>query len=135
MRLQLPQRVGPVEHADVFRLDLSQSPYGPSKMNVVRFFWLAQREHAALLRQPVPLPRVAGGTGSDDVRPNVRTALRQRDQVIASETFAKPELIDPASAVLTLVIVACKQERIRNLPAELARHVHVSNQANHGGLG
>jgi hypothetical protein len=52
--------------------------------------------------------------------------------VIASEALAEPELVGSAPAVLAPVIVARKQERVRNLPAELSRHVHIPNEPNHG---
>jgi hypothetical protein len=55
--------------------------------------------------------------------------------VIASEALAEPELVGSAPTVLTLVVVARKQERVGNLPPEPPGHVHIPNQPNHSWFG
>ena len=64
-----------------------------------------------------------GDARGDDVRPLVRAAARDRDQVVARERLARLELDRRAAAVLAAVVIAREQEGVRHLPAEAPRHV------------
>src|SRR5262247_4332849 len=79
---KMMQHLTAVERANVVRLRRRETTHGPTQMHEVRLDRMRQRMHADLFRQPVALPRVARAAGRDDVRPFVRSAARQRDQVI-----------------------------------------------------
>jgi hypothetical protein len=55
--------------------------------------------------------------------------------VVARERFTRAQLGDGLAAELAAVAIAREQERIRDLPAEPARHVDELRQADDGGRG
>lgn len=103
-------------------------------MDVVRLDRLVEREHPALLRQPIAFARVAGGTGSHHVGPVVLTTTGQRYQMIPRQALAEPELIRPSTAILAFVVVTGEQEGVGNLASELSWHEHVLDESDHGGF-
>src|SRR5690349_9205710 len=84
--------------------------------------------HANFLRQQVALAGVAARAGGQNVVPRVRTAPRERNQVVARQTLALPQLLLRAAAELAAVVVAGKQERVGDLAAETARDVDEADQ-------
>ena len=128
------QRVRTVKHADVFRLYRGQSAHSPGQIYVVRFYRLLEWVHAAMFGKAVSFSRVARRTCRDHIGPHVRSAPGNRYQVIARQALAGSELIRAPPAVLAAIAVTRKQERVCNLPAELAGYKHKSDKANHGGF-
>ena len=98
--LEMMQHLAAVERADVARLRRRESPDGPAEMHEVRLDRVRQRVHPDLLGKAIALARVARAAGGDDVRPLVRSAARQRDQVVARQRLTRLELRDVAAAVL-----------------------------------
>ena len=83
--LEMVQRLLSVEHSDVASLSRSQPANRPAQMHEVRLHRRMHRMHADLVGQTVRLPRVARAARGHDVGPFVRSAARQRDQMIAGE--------------------------------------------------
>ena len=81
--LELVQRLFPVEQANVLRLRGRESAHRPAQVYEVGLHRVNERVHPDLPRQPIPLASVAGGAGGDAVRPIIRPAAGERDQVIA----------------------------------------------------
>ena len=71
---QLMQGVGTVEHPDVLSLNRREAAHGPAQVNEVGLRRFMQGEHATLSWEAVPLSRVAGRAGSDDIPPRIGTA-------------------------------------------------------------
>ena len=125
---QLMQGVGPVEHPNVLSLNRREAAHGPAQVHEVGLRRFTQGEHATLSWEAVPLSRVAGRAGSDDIPPLVGAATRQRHQVVTSQTLTELEMVLATATVLAPVSVTGKQERICDLPSELARHMHESDE-------
>src|SRR5262245_51247546 len=89
-----------------------------------------QRVHPDFVRQMAPLAVVAGRAGRDHVLPRISTAARHRNDVIARQEFTATQLRAMTAAILTAVMVARKKERVRDLPAELARDVNKAGKTN-----
>jgi hypothetical protein len=85
--------------------------------------------HAALLRQVVPLPRVAGAAGRHDVVPLVVAAAGQRDQVVTRQALPVAQLDVAPVAVLAPVAIASEEECVGDLATEAAGDVHEPHQA------
>ena len=79
--------------------------------------------HPDLARQPVGLTGIARRARGDDVRPLVRPAARERDEVVARECFAGLELEAGAPAILAAIPVTREEKGVRDLPSESARDV------------
>src|SRR5690349_269224 len=101
-------------------------------MDEVGLPWRHQRMHAALLRQVIPLSRVAGAARGHHVGPLVVTAAGERDQVIPREALAMAELPVPPMAILTAVTIAGEEECVGDLAAEAAGNVHELDQPDDG---
>src|SRR5688572_136740 len=122
-RLELMEHLIAVKRLDVPRLDRRETPHRPREVHEVRFDRVRERMHPDLLGQAIPLAGVAGAARRDDVRPVVGSAARERDEVIARQRLASLELRDVTAAELAAVRIAREKERVRNVPAETARHV------------
>src|SRR4051812_14700971 len=116
--LELMQDRVAVERLDVARLSGGQAAHRPRQVNEVRLDRVREGMHADLVRQTVPLARVAGRAGSDDVRPVVRAAAGDRDDVVTRERLARPELDRRTAAILAAVVIAREEERVRHLPTK-----------------
>src|SRR5438309_4062190 len=113
--LECRQHVRPVEETDVLRLRAREAANRPREVHEVRLVRRAQRMHAHFFRQEIALARVAAGARREDVGPGVRTAARQRQEMIAREALALPQLLLRATAELTAVVVAGEQECVGDL--------------------
>src|SRR5690349_12764709 len=111
--LDLMQRLFAVEEADVLRLDRREAADGPAQVDEVRLDRVRHRVHADLLRHPVPLARIARRAGGDDVRPLVRAAAGERNEMVARERLARLQLGRGAPAVLTAVPITGEEEGVR----------------------
>src|SRR5436190_17675862 len=131
-RLELVQHLIAIERADVACLNRREPTNGPAEMHEMRLDGMRQRMHPDLLRKTIALPRVAGTARSDDVGPVVRSTTRQRYEVIARERFARLELGHVAAAVLTAVLIAREEERVRHVAPEPARHVYEARESDDG---
>src|SRR2546422_7009733 len=80
----------------------------------------AQRLHPRLLRQQVPLARVAARARRQHVGPGVRPTPRQRHQMIPREALPRPEVALGAAAKLAAVVVTGEEEGVGDLAAETA---------------
>ena len=129
---EVVQDFATVERLDVARLRRRESPNSPAQVHEVRLDRMRERVHPDLFRKPVALARVARAARGDDVRPVVRAAAREWDQVVARERLARLELRHVAAAVLAHVAVAREEERVRHLPAETPRHVDELREADYG---
>src|ERR671938_108467 len=109
--LELVQRLFPVEQANVLRLRGREPTHRPAQVYEVRLHRVDEWVHPDLRRHPVPLSSVTGGAGGHAVRPLVRPASGEWDEVIAGERLAGLELSRRAPAVLTAVAVAREEER------------------------
>src|SRR5439155_19714304 len=84
----------------------------------------AQRLHPRLLRQQVPLARVAARARRQHVGPAVRPTPRQRHQMIPREALPRPEVALGAAAKLAAVVVTGEEEGVGDLAAETAGDLH-----------
>src|SRR3989442_6697378 len=84
----------------------------------------AQRLHPRLLRQQVPLARVAARARRQHVGPAVRPTPRQRHQMIPREALPRPEVALGAAAKLAAVVVTGEEEGVGDLAAETAGGGH-----------
>src|SRR2546427_8663619 len=84
----------------------------------------AQRLHPRLLRQQVPLARVAARARGQHVGPGVRPTPRQRHQMIPGEALPRPEVALGAAAKLAAVVVTGEEEGVGDLAAETAGDGH-----------
>src|SRR3989442_9728130 len=84
----------------------------------------AQRLHPRLLRQQVPLARVAARARRQHVGPAVRPTPRQRHQMIPREALPRPEVALGAAAKLAAVVVTGEEEGVGDLAAETAGGRH-----------
>src|SRR5256884_2147340 len=84
----------------------------------------AQRLHPRLLRQQVPLARVAARARRQHVGPAVRPTPRERHQMIPREALPRPEVALGAAAKLAAVVVTGEEEGVGDLAAETAGDVH-----------
>src|SRR6185503_9129734 len=114
-RLELMQHLIAVERADVPRLDGREAAHGPAQMHEMRLDGMREGMHPDLFRQPVSLARIAGAARGDDVGPVVRAAAGERDEVVARERLARLELGHVPTTVLAAVVVAGKEERVRDM--------------------
>src|SRR2546425_13298920 len=89
--------------------------------------------HAHFLGQQVPLAGIAARAGGQDVRPGVRAASRQGNEMVARQALALAQLLLRAAAELAAVVVAGKQEGVGVLAAEAARDVDEANQSDDRG--
>src|SRR5437870_10177501 len=128
---EVVQRLLTVENPDVLRLGRRQTTDRPAQMHEVRLDRCMQRVHSDFARQVVRLPGVARAARGYDVRPVVRPAAGERDEMVAREGFARLELDLKASAVLTAVASAREEEGVRYLSAEAAWDVDEPHQSNH----
>src|SRR5215467_10369038 len=87
--------------------------------------------HPDFLGKPIALARVARATRRDDVRPVVRAAARERDQMVARERLSVLELRDVPAAVLATIMIAREQEGVRHLSAETPGHVDELREPDH----
>src|SRR5438105_2906806 len=117
-----------VEEADVARLRRREATDGPAQMNEVRLDRVGHRMHADLRREVIALARVAGRAGRHDVGPVVGATSGQRDQVVAGQRLAWLEIRLHPAAVLTAIVVAREEERVRDLATEAARDVDELHQ-------
>jgi hypothetical protein len=79
--------------------------------------------HAALLWQVISLSSIAGAAGGDHVRPVVVAATRERNEVVARQTLAVPQLGMAPVAVLAAVTISGKEECVGDLTTEAAGNV------------
>src|SRR5678810_681208 len=128
--LEVVQHLAPVERLDVTRLCWRQTSNGPAQVHKVRLDRVSERVHPDLFGETVALACIAGAARGDDVRPVVRAAARERDQVVTRQRFAGLELREMTAAVLAAIVIAREEERVRHLPAEAARHVDELGEAN-----
>ena len=126
--LEVMQGLFAVEQPDVARLRRSESAHGPAQVNKMRLDRSVHRMHSDLARQAVRLASVARAACGDDVRPLVRAATRQRNEVIARERFARLQLDLKPAAVLAAVAIAREEERVGDLAAESAGDVNEPRQ-------
>lgn len=89
---EVVERLFAVEQLDVSRLRRRQSPHRPAQMHEVRLDWRVHRVHADLARKAIGLSRVARAARGDDVRPVIRTAAGERDEMVARQRLAWLEL-------------------------------------------
>lgn len=80
--LEMVQCLFAVEQPDVSRLCRRQSSHCPAQVNEVRLDRHLQRMHPDFTRQTVRFARIARAASSHDVRPLVRSAARQRHEMI-----------------------------------------------------
>jgi hypothetical protein len=134
-RLELMEHLIAVERPDVSRLDRRESANGPAEVNKVRLDGVREGMHPDFFGQTIPLASVARAAGGDDVRPIVRTAARQRNEVVPGERLSRLELGHVSTAVLTTVLIAREQERVGDVTAEPARHMDKPRQTDDGRSG
>ena len=126
--LEVMQRLFAVEELDVSRLRRGQAADGPAEMNEVRLDWRVHGMHPDLVRQTVRLAGVARTACRNDVRPVVRSAARQRNEMVARQRLARLELDLKTAAILAAVAIAREEEGVRHLAAETAGHVDEPRQ-------
>src|SRR4051812_1351905 len=122
--LEMMQHFASVEGANVMRLRRGETTNRPAQVHEVGLDWIREWMHAALFGQAIALPRITRAARRDDVRPLVRAAARERNRVIARERLTMLELGEVASAVLTGIVIAREQKRVRRLPSEPTRHMN-----------
>ena len=83
--LEMVQCLFAVEQPDVSRLCRRQATHRPAQVNKVRLDRSVDRMHSDFTRQTVRLARIARAARGHDVRPLVRSATRQWNQVIARQ--------------------------------------------------
>src|ERR687893_1498144 len=120
-----------VELIYVPALDLVEVARVPHHNYVARLFWCALRIHAAFHRQAVALPRVALGARRHHVVPGVRTAARDRLDVVAGQTVAASEVVSVPRAVLATVAIAGEEDRVRHVLAQAAGYLDVLDEPDH----
>jgi hypothetical protein len=91
--------------------------------------------HTALLRQVVALSGVAATAGSDDVGPVIVSAPGERNEVVAGEALAMPQVALPTMAVLAAVAISSKEECVGDLAAEAAGNVNELDESYDGRFG
>ena len=128
--LELMEDFSTVEGSDVLGLDWRESTHGPTQMHKVRLDGVRERMHSDLFGELVPLPRVAGAARRHDVAPVVRTTTGERNEVIASERFARPQLDRGAATVLAAISIASEEKGVGDLAAETTGHVNEPRQSN-----
>ena len=121
---QGPEGFLAVEEPDVLRLNRREPPHCPGQVHEVRLVRRGVREHPDLVGQMVPLPGITRTARGYHVGPVVTAAPRQRNQVVAREALARLELHLPSLAVLATVVVAGKEEGVRDLTAEAAGNMN-----------
>jgi hypothetical protein len=128
--LELMEDFGTVEGSDVFGLDWREPTNRPAQMHEVRFDGVRERMHSNLFGELVPFPSVAGAARRHDVAPVVRTTTGERNEVIASERFTRPQLDRRAATVLAAISVASEEKGVGDLAAETTGHVNEPRQSN-----
>ena len=88
--------------------------------------------HAAFNRQPISLARVTGAAGGNHVGPGIFPAPRQRNEVVAGQTFPVAKIRLRSMTVLAPVVVASKKENVGNLSPEASRHPYETDEADDG---
>src|SRR5207244_4581679 len=129
-RLESRQHIGPVEEPDVLRLRPRQAAHGPREVHEVRLVRRAQGMHAHFFGQEVALAGVAARAGGQDVRPGVRAAPREGDEMVARQALPLAQLLLRAATELAAVVIAGKQERVGDLATEAAGDVEEADQPN-----
>jgi hypothetical protein len=94
-----------------------------------------QRMHAALLWQVIALSSIAGAAGGDHVGPVVVATPRERNEVVARQTLAVPQLGMAAVAVLAAVTISGKEECVGDLTTEAAGNVDELDESDNGRFG
>src|SRR5215218_3133172 len=84
----LVENLGAVEQADVAGLRGREATNRPAQVHEMRLDRVRHRVHSDLARQSVRLARVTGAARRHDVAPVVRSAARERYQVIPGQGLA-----------------------------------------------
>ena len=127
---ELMENFGAVEGSDVLGLNWREPTNRPAQMHEVWLDGVRERMHSNLFGELVPLPRVAGAARRHDVAPVVRTTTGERNEVIASERFARPQLDRGAATVLAAISIASEEKGVGDLAAETTGHVNEPRQSN-----
>lgn len=128
--LEIVQRLLTIEHANVLRLGRRELSHRPREVHEVRLDRRVHRMHSNLTRQTVRLASVAWTARCYDVRPFVRSAARQRNEVVTRERFAGLQLDLVSSTVLAAIAIAREQERVGYLAPETPRNMDEPRKTN-----
>jgi len=128
--LEMMEHFAAVERLDVSRLRRRETPNRPAEMHEVRLDRMRQRMHTDLFRKAIAFARVARAARGHDVRPLVRTATRQRHEMVACERLARLEVGDVPAAILTAVVIPREEKRVGDLPTKTPRNVDELRQPN-----
>src|ERR687898_386374 len=125
------RKASSVELIYVTTLDLVEVARVPHHNYVARLFRRALGIHAAFHRQAVALPRVALGARRHHVVPGVRAAARDRLDVVAGQAVTATEVASVSRAVLTAVVIAGEEDRVRHVLAQAAGYLDVFDESDH----